>query len=197
MRFKNFDDFVFENEKEKGSKHSYGCVMLGFTYPDMNEIHEMIKPDDVYTEEDDEGNKKKGLEKEPHVTLLYGLHSDEINDSDIKNVCFEYEFDTMKLKDVSIFENDDFDVLKFDVEGNSLNECNSRLSEFPFTTDFPEYHPHATIAYLTKGSGSKYVTAVKERMKSKLKEGLDVVPTTIIYSKPSGDKHRWDIAVNI
>jgi hypothetical protein len=47
------------------------------------------------------------------------------------------------------FENELYDVLKFDVKREkSLFDCNKDLMKFPHTTDYPDYHPHLTISYL-------------------------------------------------
>jgi 2'-5' RNA ligase len=36
-------------------------------------------------------------------------------------------------------------------------DINEKLSILPHTTDFPDYNPHITIAYVKKGKGKKYV----------------------------------------
>ena len=176
---KPFDNWL--NEAKKNT-YSYGCAMLYFDLPEMDNIHLKISKDDLYTE-----NDSYGLETEPHVTLLYGLHSDEINDVDVFNVCEQHNYAGITVHTVSAFKNDKFEVLKFEVEGNGLRECNRELSEtFPFTTDYPDYHPHCTIAYLKPGTADKYVDAM---------EGISyaVSPAKIVYSKPNGDKLAIDL----
>jgi hypothetical protein len=55
------------------------------------------------------------------------------------------------------------------------------LVKLPHTTDYPDYHPHSTIAYLKKGKGEKYT--------DKLKGAEYIVnPSKIVYSKPDGNK---------
>ena len=36
-----------------GRKYEYGCAMLYFDFPQINEIHDLIESDDIYTEEGD------------------------------------------------------------------------------------------------------------------------------------------------
>jgi 2'-5' RNA ligase len=178
MKIKLFEEFI--NEK-KGDTYSYGCAMLYFDFPQMKEIHDQIEEGDLYTEEED---RTYGLEDEPHCTLLYGLHDDVTLDQ-IKEVVGKFKFDKLKLHNASLFENQ-YDVLKFDVQGDSLKECNEALTDLPHTNDFPDYHPHATIAYIKKGIGEKYTKKLKDKE-------YEVKPTYIVYSEADGTKTKIDI----
>lgn len=175
---KSFKQFVTSLFEKKSEGYDYGCAMVYFNFPRMNEIHEMIDPADVYVSDSD---KTFGLEKEPHTTLLYGLHSPEIEDSKIVEICKAHTVGTMTLHNASLFENADFDVLKFDVENPVLAEINSKLSELPHTTNFPDYHPHTTIAYLKSGMGKKYTEKFAN-------ERYEVTPNKLVYSKPDNSK---------
>jgi hypothetical protein len=176
-----YEDFSVEEKKEE-QKFDYGCAMLHFDFPKMKNIHENIEEGDVYTEE---GDRSFGLETDPHVTLLYGFHADVDGDT-VGSICANHTFDNMKLENLSCFENPKFDVLKFDVKGNGLHECNKKLSDLPHTTDYPDYHPHATIGYLKPGTAKKYIQKMKE-------ESHDITPKSVVYSMPSGKKLKWDI----
>jgi len=178
MKIKLFEEFI--NEK-KGDSYSYGCAMLYFDFPQMKEIHDQIEEGDLYTEEED---RTYGLEDEPHCTLLYGLHKGVTLDQ-IKEVVDKFKFDKLKLHNASLFENQ-YDVLKFDVQGDSLKECNEALTDLPHTNDFPDYHPHATIAYIKKGIGEKYTKKLKDKE-------YEVKPTYIVYSEADGTKTKIDI----
>ena len=178
----NYKEFLNEKKAQK-KQYEYGCAMIGITYPGLESIHECIEAEDIFTKEGEEGY---GLEKDPHVTLLYGLHSDEIHDDVVKEICTSHKYENIVLECVSAFNNEEFDVLKFDVKGDSLHECNEKLSKLPHTTNYPDYHPHATIAYLKPGTAEKYVKQLA---------GIShkVSPAEILYSKPSGDKVNWKI----
>lgn len=169
---------------EDNDTYEYGAVMLYFDFPEITQIHEMINKEDVYTQE---GDRTFGLEDEPHITLLYGLHG-EVDEQDIKDVLTNFTFGYCKVFNASLFENKDYDVLKFDVEGQGLHSANRLLKEFPHTSNFPNYHPHMTIGYLNSGEGKKYVDKFK---------GLQfkLLPQYVIYSKPSGEQIRMDINV--
>jgi 2'-5' RNA ligase len=94
-----------------------------------------------------------------HVTLLYGLHSD-VTDSQVIDILKNWKSKDIKISinGIDIFENKDCDVIKMNVESDSLNELNKQLSQLPHTTNIiPDYKPHLTIAYVKKGLGSKYI----------------------------------------
>lgn len=167
---------------ENTQTYDYGCVMLYFDENILNDIYKLINPDDLYTEGDG-----YGLEKEPHCTLLYGLHP-EVTDKEIEKVINTFTYHTCKCYNVSCFETDKYDVLKYDVNGDNLFETNEKLKQYPHTSDFPNYHPHMTIGYLKPGNGKKYVELVNKTHKE-----LQPKPQHIIYSKPSGEKVKFTI----
>ena len=169
-------------QEATGQKFEYGCTMLYFTFHEINKIHDAIDPNHIYTEE---GDHSYGLEDEPHTTLLFGSHSD-VTTEDIKKVLDNYTYSTCKIHNASLFENPKYDVLKFDVKGDNLHETNEDLKQYPFTSDFPNYHPHLTIGYLKPGTGKKYVKILK---------GLEyeLMPNYAIYSKPNGEKDKIEI----
>jgi 2'-5' RNA ligase len=157
----------------ESKKYEYGCSMLHFDFPEMKIIQDEIDKDDLHEE-------KGGLETDPHVTLLYGLHSDEIEDGIVLDQSSK-GIKSMGLGNLSLFENGEFDVLKFDVEAPFLYSINKELSKLPHTTEYPDYHPHCTIAYLKSGTGKKYTKSFKGRI-------FEVFPTKVVYSKPDGTK---------
>jgi 2'-5' RNA ligase len=175
---KLFEEFV--NEKKK--VYDYGCAMLYFDFPGMEDLHKQIEADDVFVDPKD---ATFGLETEPHCTLLYGLH-DDVKTETIKDAVKNFAFGNCTIAKPSLFENEKFDVLKYDVEGPGLHDCNAELSKLPHTTDYPDYHPHMTVAYLKSGLGKKY-TDMLDATKKSLK------PKYIVYSHPDGSKTRINL----
>lgn len=165
----------------ESQKYEYGCVMLYFNFPTMKILHRAIKPEDLYTEE---GSRSFGLEREPHVTLLYGLH-DGVEVSEVEELVQTYPFSRCRLYNASLFENE-YDVLKFNVEGINLYTCNKLLKGLPHTNNFPDYRPHTTIAYLKKGKGAQYIEMLEHLE-------FEIMPTHVIYSEANGQKHNLKI----
>lgn len=174
--------------EKKGDSHSYGCVMLFFDIGKGNwkNIQSLIDDEDIYT---GEGDQSYGREDEPHVTILYGLH-DDIEDSTIEDLIDEIKPTKLTLKKISLFENDKFDVIKFDVIGASegkLGKMNAKFAELPHTTDFPDYHPHATIAYVKTGTGKKYVQNLSSE------DAITVECNNVVYSKADDTKNKYKL----
>lgn len=163
-------------DEEEKPKYDYGCVMVYFNFPEITELHEMISKEDLIED-------GKSLEDEPHVTLLYGIHSEEVNDEEVMSSVSKEEIKNLRLHNVSAFKNDTREVLKFDVEGEGLHSNNKNLRKLPFTNDFPDYHPHATIAYLKPGTSGKYIEMFKDKT-------YEVSPYELVYSKPGNDENK-------
>ena len=88
---------------------------------------------------------------EPHVTLLYGLTN--IGDlHKVRDLFGKLARPKFSLGKISRFENEDFDVLKVDIESEDFHHLNGLLRKFDHENKYPEYKPHMTIAYLKKGA---------------------------------------------
>lgn len=172
-------------KENSSSTYDYGCVMIYFKFPEIKIIHNKIDIKDIYIEE---GDQTYGLEDEPHTTLLFGLH-EEVTDEDVKNIINKYTFGECIINTPSLFNNEKYDVLKFDVDGKNLHSINKDLKQFPFTSTYSDYHPHLTIGYLKVGKGQKYIDILNE---SKLNK-FSLIPQYVVYSKPDGSKSKLKI----
>ena len=170
-------------KENASSTYDFGCVMLYFDFPQINKIHDAIDPKHIYEEE---GDKTFGLEDEPHTTLLYGLHP-EVSDKNVKEVLNSFIYGPCAVHNPSLFKNEKYDVLKFDVKGPNLHETNEALKQYPFTSNFPDYHPHLNVGYIKPGLGQKYVNMLNKVIP---KEGYVLSPQYAVYSKPDGTKTR-------
>jgi uncharacterized membrane protein (UPF0127 family)/2'-5' RNA ligase len=120
----------------------------------MRELQKTIADEDLYTEGD-----SFGKEKDCHITCLYGLHTDDA--APVKKNLAGVGPITAKFGDLSLFETDKYDVLKFDIESEDLHAANKQLRKLDHTNTHPEYKPHATVAYIKAGKGKKYLKASK------------------------------------
>lgn len=174
-------------EGKEGFKKEYGCLMLDFPIKNWKNITDIIKKEDVY---DVPGY---GIEDKPHTTALFGFIDEKTNPKDVEKATRKIlegkKKIEAKLKELSLFKNKDFDVLKFDIESDDLHDLNKALrKEFEYKNDHPDYHPHMTIAYLKPGTGEKYV--------KKLKKPIAFESGRFTYSYPPNEKHIFSIRNN-
>lgn len=178
MNIQGFNEFHGLNEKKsQDRKHEYGCAMAYFSFPELKKLHGSIEEDDIYYDEEDDSF---GLEKKPHVTLLYGL-LEEVKDAEIFDICMKHAIGPIKLDNLSVFESEKYDVLKFDAHNGVLHAINKELSKLPNENAYPKYHPHSTVAYLKKGVHEKYITEFSGKE-------YEVEPSKIVYSKTDGSE---------
>jgi 2'-5' RNA ligase len=162
--------------------YDYGCVMLYSNFPsEIIKLQDTINPTDL---------QDPGIEYEPHCTLLYGLH-DGVTLDQVTNIVNQFKFSNLRAFNPSLFENPEFDVLKYDIgyqtnKDSSLHQCNQKLKILPNTQTYPDYHPHMTIAYLKPGKGKEYM----EMFKNKGANEFMTTPSHIMFSQPDGTKTK-------
>ena len=171
-----------EEKKVESPRRKYNCLMLKFEIPSWNNfVSKLIEPNDIYMTEED----GYGLELEPHVTVLFGIH-DYVPLSEVKKYLVPIKHIKCKTRVIDTFQNSEFDVVKFNVEGNYLNQMNKKLREnVDYTLSFPEYHAHMTIGYVKPGTGDKY--------KKSMSNLFNFTPIAYIYSKADGTKEEFFI----
>ncbi len=174
-----------ENKRKK-----YGCVMvyLDVDKDEWKKLQDVIADEDLYLPEGEA--EFYGREMKPHVTILFGLH-DDIPDADVEEEINKIKEPKLKLGKVSDFKNDKFEVLKFDIVSDDLHTLNKKFSEFPHTTDYPNYHPHCTIAYVKKGMGDKYIAELNKLDKIK------ALTNKVVYSRANGKKSDYKFTIDI
>lgn len=152
------ESFINENDNINQHKNEYGCLMVDFSFiKNWSEITSMINQDDIYNP-----NGEYGVEDKPHVTILYGFLKNITSDDILEMLSNKIDFPIkIQLKSISIFENNEFDVVKFDIVSPQLREINKIISKLPHVNEFDEYNPHMTIAYVNKGEGNKYIRNFK------------------------------------
>lgn len=141
-----------KNINESDGPHEFGCLMLN------------IKDSIFYSDYQDKIKKsdlaEDGLEDTFHLTILYGITL-EASEHAIFNFISSFNPFNIKIKSskISLFENDKFDVVKFDVELTEELQIlrDFVINEFPNVQTFSTYLPHLTIAYVKKGTGKKYI----------------------------------------
>lgn len=176
----NFESFKNWLNERKDENLQYGCVMLYAQVPGWRQKITLVKPKDVYRKDDD-----FGYEKEPHITIVYGIHDGEVDKPALYEELKNLRPVTVTIDEVGIFENEEYDVVKFEVPVTSqLKEYRDLFMQFPNTQKFPGYHPHMTIAYVKRGEGKKYAKKV---------ESFTVTFRQGVYSSPTYDKKYFDL----
>ena len=121
-----------------------------------------IKEDDLY--EDPEGIDEYGLEKDPHITIIFGIHSTENKQDEIISKVKEYKPIELESDDkITMFETDKYDVLKIDIKPTKelLKHRKDLIENTKNTQTYPNYHPHMTVGYIKKGKGKEYLKKLK------------------------------------
>lgn len=98
----------------------------------------------LYTKDD-----SMGRENEIHITVKYGLLSN--NPEKVKNILKDFGPFAVTLGQVSLFEKEEYDVVKIDVSSEILNNINKAISNLPNSDTYLVYKPHITIAYVKHG----------------------------------------------
>ncbi len=141
-----------ETSVEVARGYDYSCVMVMLAPQAADRVRkfarELISADDL---------TEKGFDDEPHITLLYGLHTADA--TDVGDVLCPWSNFRVCVKGISVFSTDKYDVVKLDVDGHDgdLSSINARLRELDYTSDHDEFKPHLTLAYVKPGEGAKYV----------------------------------------
>lgn len=171
--------------KKTSHKNEYGCVMifLDVDKDKWGELLDLIDDEDLYDPKDD---PSFGKEKDPHVTVLFGLHGD-VPDEDVEKKIDKFKKPDIKFGGISAFKNKVFEVIKFDVESKELHASNAELIKLPNTQTYPDYHPHCTIAYVKPDKADKYVKKLKDHTAMPMKV------TNVVYSKVDGTKKTYKL----
>lgn len=122
-----------------------------------------------------------GREDDPHITLIYGIHTDDFKEvSDLFAVEKEFE---CELNKIDLFtKSDKFDVLIASVECEELHRLNRKMRRnLEATENYPVYVPHVTICYMKKGEGKQYIG-------DDFFTGEKFMVNKIFFSSKTGDK---------
>jgi 2'-5' RNA ligase len=124
-----------------------------------------------------------GREDEIHMTVLYGLHSE--SPVQTKELVAKTPPFPIHLAKIGIFStNDEFDVVKINIEGDELKDLNARLAKnCQHTNRHGAYRPHVTIAYVKKGTAWKFDGNADF-------EGRSFLADQLIFSSRNGKKDR-------
>lgn len=128
-----------------------------------------------------------GRELNPHVTIKYGLHTDDAEE--VRRVVQGFGPLAITLGQCSVFAANEatvqrggaqHDVIKIEVESDQLRALNAAIADNLRCTDiFPVYKPHITVAYVKPGLGEHYARQMNDLA------GKAVVFDRVVFSDKS------------
>ncbi len=175
-----YSGFAYSEEKKiwkKKAKKSLGVVMMKTPLKDWDKIQSLIEPEDVHDP------KWKNLRREtwPHITILYGLHDDKVDE--VKKVLSELKKPiSYKIVDISLFKAKFCDILKFGVVSDEIQALHKKLKIYPNSYKFSGLSPHMTLAFVRKGEGKKYA--------GKLTTPIELQGIEFVYQQGDKDKRH-------
>lgn len=129
-------------------KNQFGCLMamVNPTHgPHIIKFGRTVIPSTIlYTKQDDDSY---GYDDEPHITIKYG-YAPDLSRSDLASILRNIKPFDVVLHALSQFNNNEFDVVKFDAHSDALRELRSRADRYPNQDKYPNYNPHMTLAYV-------------------------------------------------
>lgn len=129
-----------------------------------------------------------GRESDAHLTVKYGLHTE--NPDDVRKILADEPPIKVTIGKVSIFPANqgkearggaEYDVVKMDVDSPDLHRLNAKIAAGTKVTDtHPVYKPHMTLAYVKPGEGAKYDGTTNELT------GKEVTLDKVLFSSRDG-----------
>jgi len=148
--------------KHKTTNREHAFLMIDYENdPFIEDLQKKIKKDELYIEDD---NNDYGLETNAHVTLVPCLDND-VDLEKLKTYLEDISEYDIILTDLSKFECDKFDVLKCSVKSEKLKKTNKKIvKDFETHSEYKEYQPHLTIAYMKHGMADKYLKKILPKL---------------------------------
>lgn len=169
-----------KEDAAKKQVHDYSNTMIVMPKEVANKVSsEVIKIDKADLADD-------GVETEPHVTVKYGLETD--NPEGLRLILANEPPVRIKFGKTSVFpadKNRDSDVVKVDIESDDLRRLNKKIGTYSYVAKdasaYRDYNPHMTLAYVKAGLGSKYAG-------DNALSGQEVVLNELTFSDRQGNK---------
>lgn len=165
---------VKEVKKYKEASSSFSSVQINIPLRIANKIKELGKSIPKEELADD------GLEKETHITVLYGILSD--TPDQVKTLLKSVRPFSVTVMDRDVFiSSATHDVVIHKINSIGLHRLNRLLrNNCPYRATYPDYNPHSTVAYVKKGYGPKYV--------GKSFSPMTFLVSEVIFSSKNGKK---------
>lgn len=105
---------------------------------------------------DNDALTPEGIEYTPHVTVKYGVHTNDVEE--VRALLEGSGPITVTLGPIDVFQTPGHDVLIVRIESSDLVRLNAEIaSRLEVTDTYPTYEPHATLAYLWPGQAKPWI----------------------------------------
>jgi 2'-5' RNA ligase len=147
---------------------------------EIMEWGQQVSDEDIYVTQSD---PTFGREDEIHITILYGLHTD--NPEQLRKLLERSGPVNVTLGKIEVFTNpQNYDVVMIEAHSRELHDLNVLLKEkTAHSSRFPLYQPHVTIAYVKKGRGWEHRGLDQW-------EGTQFMCHYAVFSSRNGGKYR-------
>lgn len=129
-----------------------------------------------------------GREREPHMTLAFGIISD--TPESVRKVIEPFAPFGLLVSGVSLFEHADYDVVKADIicpHGATLRAMIMESTKMA-PQDFPVWCAHATFGYIKKDRNRKEFSTMMDRFRGV--SGMAFMANDVTFSPPVGPKTK-------
>lgn len=138
-----------------------GCLML--STPMMEEVVERMHDDleRILLSHGYRRDEDFEFDKYIHITIAFGINIQ--TDINLIKEIVRNRPSYFQITELSLFENENFDIIKFDIMSSDLRILNYIIkSKMEVKSTFNEYHPHLTVAYVPKGMGIELIARLNK-----------------------------------
>jgi len=154
LKYNQFQEFLNEQKEE-----SYGSLSYEFDFPQLKVVHDAIDPKDLYKADSD----AYGFCHKARILLLGKIKTNEIDEKDAIDFAKIDSKDEITLKNISVIEESDFDILKWDIDNSDIDSIKQSVKKIPHIKSNDPINVHSYIAYMKKGKAQQYVEAYEGR----------------------------------
>lgn len=148
---------TFAKSANKDATYDLSCTKIQLPKDLSDSIlgwgKENVQDGDLYVD----GDKSKGRENDIHVTVLYGIKSED--PAETASIISKVKPFEVRLGLINAFKDKkEYDVLKIEVESGDLERLHYDIDKnIDNENTYPTYNPHVTVAYIKKGSADKII----------------------------------------
>ena len=158
-----------------------GCVMLSTPMMQevVNRMHEDLER--VLIGHGYRRDEDFEFDKYIHITVAFGININ--TDINLIKEIVRNRPSYFQITELSLFENDNFDIIKFDVMSSDLRILNHIIkSKMEVKSLYNEYHPHLTVAYVPKGMGVELITRLNKLLYEEMNFGFEPLTHSSEYT---------------